>query len=113
MSAFGKAQAKGTRIGFLKWSAQSSERRSGRQVKARKHTTKAQLKVQSKQSEKSRRKQGRFPSDILKARWMPSSRVGACCEFPKTALFQSLNATEGAEVIEWPLERIDLLAFLC
>lgn len=44
---------------------------------------------------------------------MPSSRVGACCEFPKTALFQSLNATEGAEVIEWPLERIDLLAFLC
>ncbi|KAK8491977.1 hypothetical protein V6N11_014101 [Hibiscus sabdariffa] len=67
MSAFGKAQAKGTRIGFLKWSAQSSERRSGRQVKARKHTTKAQLKVQSKQSEKSRRKQGRFPSDILKS----------------------------------------------
>ncbi|KAK8512088.1 hypothetical protein V6N13_023070 [Hibiscus sabdariffa] len=61
MSAFGKAQAKGTRIGFLKWSAQSSERRSGRQVKARKHTTKAQLKVQSKQSEKSRQKQGRFP----------------------------------------------------
>ncbi|KAK8701349.1 hypothetical protein V6N13_019736 [Hibiscus sabdariffa] len=54
MSAFRKAQAKGTRIGFLKWSAQSSERRSGRQVKAQKHTTKAQLKVQSKQSEKSR-----------------------------------------------------------
>ncbi|KAK8701361.1 hypothetical protein V6N13_019748 [Hibiscus sabdariffa] len=106
MSAFGKAQAKGTRIGFLKWSAQSNERRSGRQVKARKHTMKAQLKVQSKQSEKSRRKQGR-------ACWMPSSRVGACCEFPKTALFQSLNATEGAEVIEWPLEQIDLLAFLC
>ncbi|KAK8701395.1 hypothetical protein V6N13_019782 [Hibiscus sabdariffa] len=40
MSAFRKAQAKGTRIGFLKWSAQSSERRSGHQVKAQKHRRK-------------------------------------------------------------------------